>query len=231
MKVTFDISKKRIAYALALIIIVALPTFVIASNMGYRTGYSIGFKEGYVKALTDIEDQTDLRFEWTDLGDGRYEVKVYQAAGVLPYAKGHVEIHIWVQKNAEAPEHHAGVLTTIGKDWIEDQLGDSPGTDPAKWISCSNDASSPSAAWTQIPNEINANGFSRAVGTYASTGTGTWNITKTFTATGTQSVQLYGLQWVSTPVSDNNLLCSDTSSQKNCGSGDTLKVTWQVSVT
>ena len=225
MKINFDITRWTVLKALALILVVALPTFIVASNMGYN----VGFKEGYVRALSDISDKTGITFEWKDLGNGVYEVKAYHQGGL--YAKGSVEVHIWVQKNAEVAEHHAGVLTTIGKDWIEDQLGDSPSTDPAKWISCSDDASSPSAAWTQIPTEINANGLARATGTYASTGTGAWNVTYTFTATGTQSCRLYGLQWVSTPQSNNNLLCSDTSSQKNLGSGDTLKVTFQVSVT
>ena len=44
--------------------------------------------------------------------------------------------------------NNAGTLTTIGKDWIEDQLGDSPSTDPAKWISVSADAGSSAVGWT-----------------------------------------------------------------------------------
>jgi len=228
MKIEIEITRKRTLMAIFLIIVVATPSFIIGTNMGYH----VGFKTGYVRALTDIKDKTGIEFEWNDLGKGRYEILAFYAGKL--YAAGSAEIHIWVEhwRNGEllSTDHHEGVLTTIGKNWIEDQLGDSPATDPAKWISCSNDATPPDAAWTQLPSEINANGLTRAAGTYVSTGDGTWNISNTFSITGTQSVQLYGLQWVSTPVSDGNLLCADTSTQKNCSNGDTLKVTWMISV-
>jgi hypothetical protein len=99
-----------------------------------------------------------------------------------------LHVTAWIKRAGEENwtflSHHAATLTTIGKNWIEDQLGDSPSTDPAKWISVSTSASSPSAAWTQIPTEIASGGLTRGVGTYASTGDGTWTITVTFTSTG-----------------------------------------------
>ena len=203
--------------------------------VGLETGYRMGFKEGYIRALTDISEITGLEFKWKDLGNGKYEITVY-SQGKL-YAKGYAEIHITVEhyRNGKllSIDHHAGILTDIGKDWIEDQLGDTPSTTPAKYISCSDEDTSSwtnQSSWTSLPGELNANGFTRAEGTYVSTGVGQWNITHTFTATGTQSVRLYGLHWDSTPQSDGNLLCSDTSSVKNLETGDTLKVTWQISV-
>lgn len=125
--------------------------------------------------------------------------------------------------------HHPGVLTTIGKNWIEDQLGDSPSADPAKWISLSTSSSSPSASWTQIPSEITTGGLARAAGTYSSTGDGQWTISYQFTASATHTdVQLTGLQWASS--GDGNLLCADTFTPVTLNSGDKITITWTVTV-
>jgi len=208
--------------------------FFCGAMLTVPTAVEKGRKEGYLQALTDVADKTGITFEWEDLGNGNYQIYAYYEGTLV--AKGSSEIHVYVEhwRNGEllSYDHHAGVLTTIGKNWIEGQISDNVQAEEyAEYISCSNDAGSPAAGWTQLPNEINANGLARAIGTYASTGDGTWNVSKTFSVTGTQSVQLYGLQWTVTPVSDNNLLCADTSAQKNCVSGDTLKVTWQCTVT
>ena len=122
-------------------------------------------------------------------------------------------------------------LTTIGLNWIEDQLGDSPATDPAKWISLSTDDTAVSAGWTEIISEIAANGLERAEGAYASTGDGVWTISKTFTATGTHTaVQLTGLQWSATGESDNNLMAANTFTPVTLASADTLLVTWTLTL-
>ena len=143
-----------------------------------------------------------------------------------------VEIHVdmWHYRDGVLLDHshHAGVLTTLGANWIEDQMGDSPATDPAKWIGVSNDATAPSSAWIVIPNEITTNGLGRAPGTYASTGDGAWTITKSFSVTGTQSCQLTGLYWA---LSGDLLLCADTFTQVNAEDGDTLEIEWSLSVT
>lgn len=146
-------------------------------------------------------------------------------------------IQVWVERADGTTElikdgvliNNAGVLTTTGKNWIEDQLGDSPSTDPAKWISLSTNSTSPSVAWTQIPQEIVSGGLERAAGTYASTGDGNWTISYQFTASDTHTdVRLTGLQWASS--GDNNLLASDTFTPVTLNSGDKLTITWTCSV-
>jgi len=141
------------------------------------------------------------------------------------------EIHMTVTVHRDGKQiyysHHAGVLTTLGLNWAEDQLFDSPGTDPAKWIGLSNDASSPSAAWTAIPNEITGNGLARAPGTYVDNGDGECNVTKTFTATGSQSVQLAGLYWA---LTGDYLFCSDTMSPVSLQANDQLSVTFTITM-
>ena len=129
--------------------------------------------------------------------------------------------------------HHesSNLVVDIGKDWIEDQLGDSPGTDPAKWISLSTDATAPAAGWTQIISEITTGGLARAAGTYGDTGVGTWTIAATFTATAPHTnVQLTGLQWSATAGSDNNLLAANQFTPVTLNSNDMLTITWQLSV-
>lgn len=150
-----------------------------------------------------------------------------------PYSDGvlGVEIHVsmWHYRDGILLDysHHAGVLTTLGANWIEDQLGDSPSTDPAKWIAVSNDAGSPSSAWIVIPTEITTGGMGRATGTYANVGDGVWNITKSFSPTGSGSCQLVGLYWAST---GDYLLCADTISVINYENGDTVQIQWTITV-
>ena len=119
----------------------------------------------------------------------------------------------------------SNLMVIIGFDWVEDQLGDSPDTTPAKWISLSLSTSSPAAGWTQIPAEIVADGLSRAAGTYSDEGTGAWNIVATFTASATHTdVQLTGLQWASS--GDSNLMAANTFNPVTLNNGDALTITW-----
>jgi hypothetical protein len=126
-------------------------------------------------------------------------------------------------------DESSNLMVNIGFDWVEDQLGDSPSTDPAKWISLSTDATAPAAGWTQIPSEIAAGGLERAVGTYTDTGTGAWEIEATFTASATHTnVQLTGLQYAAS--GDNNLMAANTFTAVTLNSGDALTITWQLSL-
>lgn len=145
-----------------------------------------------------------------------------------------VEVHCWVAHYRNGVllsiSHHAGNLTDAGKEWIEQQVSGTSNTTQGKYISCTNTLGTYAATWTNIPDEITSNGFNRAAGTYASTGTGAWNVSKTFTSSGTQSVQRYGLSYQSAE-NGGGLICTDTSTQKNTVSGDTVAVTFQVTVT
>jgi hypothetical protein len=126
-------------------------------------------------------------------------------------------------------DESSNLVVDIGKDWVEDQLGDSPATDPAKWISLSTDATAPAAGWTQIISEIAAGGLERAVGAYANTGTGVWEIEATFTASATHTdVRLTGLQWASS--GDNNLMAANTFTPVTLTSGDALTITWEITL-
>ncbi|MHA1829056.1 MAG: hypothetical protein ACTSX6_10475 [Candidatus Heimdallarchaeaceae archaeon] len=146
-----------------------------------------------------------------------------------------IEIHctMYHYRNGKliAYSHHAAVLTNIGKDFIEGKLGDSSfgnNTKFAVYISLSNSTQTPSATWTVLPGEITTGGMSRAAGTYQSTGTGQWNITHTFSPTESNSTRLVGLHWDSS--GDGNLLAADTITAINYQSGDSVQITWSISV-
>jgi hypothetical protein len=116
---------------------------------------------------------------------------------------------------------HAATLTNIGKDFYEGKMYNPSFTNTtsyAQYIGCSDDAGVVSATNRQLAAEIATNGLQRAAGTYASTGTGTCNQTRTFTATNAQTVQ----------KNSASLAWTDTSAQKSLASGDTLRVTFMI---
>jgi hypothetical protein len=124
------------------------------------------------------------------------------------------------------------LLVDNGKNYIRKQIGDdtSVATNSTKWISLSNDGTAPAAGWTIIPTEINVNGLSRAQATYAANGTGAWNYTYTWTATGAQSVQLTGLNYAPTAASDGNLFAALQFTSTSLQANDQLKVVWSITV-
>lgn len=150
-------------------------------------------------------------------------------------------VHTWVEQWRDgkliSATYHPMTLTTAGKDWIADKLFNSGGTNVTKYamyIGCSASTDSFSAAWTALPAEITANGLGRALAAWADTGTGTGNLTKAFSVSGTQSTQLYALYYetyANAPVT--TLVAAEqqgAGAVKNLLAGDTLTITVQVTV-
>lgn len=123
---------------------------------------------------------------------------------------------------------HAGVLTNDGKDWLEDQISDSPSTTPAAYIGLTSSAHTPAATDHKLWGEIDTGGtLDRQLGTYASTGVGTWTVTKSISVDATYTnVQATGLYWSDTDSTNNTMLASDTFATCSPISGDTLNITW-----
>jgi len=145
----------------------------------------------------------------------------------------HYEFHCWIEhwRDGEliSRTYHALTLTTYGKNQMEQLLGGEV-TDAFKYHGCSNNETAVDVAWTALPDEIVANGLERSVATYANTGDGTWNMTNTWTASGSQSACLYG---VYSESSGSNLCLAEqqgSGNRKNLISGDTLKMTVQGTV-
>ena len=207
----------------AVTIVALLATQIIVINYATSNGYN-----GAITEFAEALRKAGATVTMTDVGDGKYELHVHfptiegQAGTLSVPFELHMTVEQWRNGELVSSTYHAMTLTTLGKNWLEGIIGDAVGADVAKYIACSNATDSFSAAWTAIPSEITTDGLARAAGTYASTGDGTWNVTNTFTLTGTNATKLYGLYYAST---GNYLLAAEQqgeSAQKNLLSGDTL---------
>lgn len=124
------------------------------------------------------------------------------------------------------------LITNIGERLTRNILGfdNVTANNATKWISMSN-AGTPLVTWTELDTELAANGFTRALGTVVTWMNGTdyaYNVTKKFTATGTQQVQTAGLQWSGVAESDNNLFAAADFAQTTFESGDNCTITWVI---
>lgn len=116
-----------------------------------------------------------------------------------------------------------------GDDWQSELMGKTTAptvNTQCNYIALTNDAGAPSAADTTLASEIAANGLSRAQGTYAHTaGTSVYTISKTFTASGTQSFQKAGMF----TASSGGTMCFETAvTSGTVNNTDTLTFTWTV---
>lgn len=112
------------------------------------------------------------------------------------------EGHITVEKNGDIVWQGHNVLTDQGQNWIRDQISESTDlvvddtSTNVTWISLGN-GSAPSAATTQLDEEIAVGSLSRADGTQTTfPGAGLFQIQNTFTATADIGVvNTTGLNW------------------------------------
>lgn len=124
-------------------------------------------------------------------------------------------------------EHN--LITTAGKDFIAAQIGSaSAATSGANYIALTNTAITPAAGDTTLSGEITTNGLGRALGTYAHTaGQNTFTVSKTFTATATQSAQAAGLF---TASSSGTMMAENTFTAVTLNNGDSLTITWTITL-
>lgn len=126
--------------------------------------------------------------------------------------------------------HAYNVITNAGRDFLHQQgyKDTGLGTNGLNYIALSNDTLTETASSTTLSTEIAANGLSRAQGTYAHTaGTNTTTISKTFTASGTQSAQKAALFTASSAGTMCHVLAF---TQRNLISGDTLAITFTITL-
>jgi hypothetical protein len=153
------------------------------------------------------------------------------------------------EESTNAPVHATiisnttSVLTVDAWRNGDDSTGNTPGSTanyhilngnaPAKYIALTENASAASAASTSLTGEITSGGCGRAIGTYAHTlGASTLTLAKTFSVSGTfPAIHRAGLFQVSTASSA--ILSFETvlNADANVVSGDTLAVTWTITLT
>ncbi len=120
-----------------------------------------------------------------------------------------------------------GNLTDYGANWIADVLGDADG-DQGDYIGLTNTTNTYNDTWVVLDDEITTEGMTRAIGSYVDTGTGTWNITNTFSITGSNSTQRAGLYH---NVAGSTLIATDTFALTNVENGDSLQIVFMITVT
>jgi hypothetical protein len=201
-------------------------TFVTGEYSGVGPGLMASLSSSVkVDTVTTITTSDPGRLVGSDSGVVQWlTLQVWQLTGKMtPSADGRWDI-LW--------SRHAGVLTNDGKDWLEDQIADSPGATPAVYVALTRDAHVPAAGDHGLWSEINtAGGLDRVTGTYSSTGVGTWTVVKAFTAdAGYTDVQATGLHWSDTDDDNNTMLCGDTFAPATLAASDTITVTWTLSV-
>ena len=155
-------------------------------------------------------------------------ITILALAGLMfPYERPEVliKVHLemWHYRNGELLLYtiHPGTLTDQGADFAEDQLFDSPSTDPAKWIGVSDSTSSPSSAWIVLPAEITGDGMTRKVATYTNDGVGQCNLTVTFNPTASGSCRLGGIY---TALTGDTLFCADQFGVVTYEASDTIEL-------
>lgn len=147
----------------------------------------------------------------------------------LPRASAYI-VHRNAAGDILGAETVHNVITTAGRDFLHQQgyKDTGLGSNGLNYIALSNDTLTETSASTTLSSEITTNGLGRAQGTYAHTGgTNTTTITKTFTASGTQSAQKAALFTASSAGTMNHAL---SFTQRNLSSGDTLAVTFTITL-
>ena len=144
---------------------------------------------------------------------------------VITRADGTIE-HLEPSYNSRV---NAGAL------WQAGVMGNAAGT-PANYIALSANVLSPAAGDTTLSGEITSNNLGRALGTYggytAPAGLGTsasYQISYTFTSTGAQTVNSAALFNASYP-GGSLFVEANLSSAATMANGDSLQITWTVSI-
>jgi len=143
--------------------------------------------------------------------------------------KVHGHVDVYVKKTGADSfvlvSSEDNLFVTAGRNYWKGAAANS-----SKYFSLSNDTGAPAANWVNIPAEITTNGLERALGTYADNGTGAWNFTKTWTATGAQSARLVGLNYANV-ANDGTLTNAAQVASAELQVNDQLQVIYSVSVT
>lgn len=153
-------------------------------------------------------------------------IKVNDSANKVE-GEAHYKGKVCIQKNNEEVYCNSNLIVNQGKDWIADMISGNANTSQIlKYISVLS-GSVPTASSTSC-NDLTTNGFSRAGGTVYDTGTGTFNVTKTFTATG--SVTDLNVTCLYYYSGGNTLVAGSSFPAVNMEANDKLTINWSIQI-
>lgn len=213
---------------------------VFAGPFGYWFGYQNAvpfYESGFRQGISEMQKAFDSAGHYSNVefnDDGSVTLTILGANGATAIRSTY-RLDLIVQHYREGrlidQSIHALSLTNFGLDWLADNAWNSGGaniTKTAMYLSTSASTDVFSAAWDALPAEVTSNGLERSLATWTDTGTGTGNLTKSFSVTGTQSVQLYGVNIDSYANTPFGLVAAEqqgAGAVKNCINGDTLTLT------
>jgi len=179
----------------------------------------INYQQGYSESLEKKIGYLESRLEkYEPVTDGLAKVKY------------DYNVYVTLKRNGETVSYEEthNVFTDAGKNYVKQALGNAEfGATAFKYVAVGN-GTAPASGSTTLNSEIAESGLTRASGTYTSTGTGAWKIEKVFSVTGTVgSVNSTGLFNAS---ATGTMIAGDTFSNTNVASGDSLNITWTISV-
>lgn len=159
---------------------------------------------------------------------GREQPSFEASSGSDP--AGHVSVKVWRDGEVIHEYETHNLITTIGSTHLRNFLGWANQTNEESiYLSLSNDAT-PLVSWTKLPGEITLSGLGRATGTPSVVNATAYQVTYTWTATDSESVQCTGLHWDATGDSSGNLLAAASISSVSLQDQDQLQVTWTVNI-
>lgn len=186
-----------------------------------------GMNKGHIAALTMTA--AIVLVVTMMLGAGGGSVSLVET----PSFSGHVVVTIERPSGTKVIETH-NIVVIEGKHSIIDGMrtGTFAAENGYKYISLSNDSPADNENWTQLPNELNENGFTKAAGTVSDENQTEYKVSYKFTASGGGgTVQCSGLQWGSEPATDNNLWAAATFTQTTLNANDNITITWTIDFT
>lgn len=131
--------------------------------------------------------------------------------------------------------HRHNQITSIGQSFIVNKLNayDVNASNRTLAMVLASNGTAPASAWTKITDELTTNGLARnTTGTYTLNGTNGFNVSSTWTATGSgqSNIELTGLQWNNASQSDGNLFAAVQFSNTSLNVNDILTCVWQVQI-
>jgi hypothetical protein len=130
-------------------------------------------------------------------------------------------------------EWHVHNLTVnAGLEWVKSVIsnnGDTEaGVDFMEYVAVGSSNAAPAAGQTALTTEISTSGLGRAIGTYASGATGICTVTKSFSVSGSETVEEAGLF---DDPSAGTMLARVLTGTTAVANGDTLEVEWTITYT
>ena len=161
---------------------------------------------------------------------GRQSATTMFLGNAGPDPAGHVSVIAFRDGEIFYEYEQHNLITTIGSKHLRNFLGFANQTNAACIHISLSDDGAPATSWTKLPTEITINGLDRWTGTSTVVNATAYQVTWTWTATASDTVDCTGLHWDATDDSPDNMLAAAEISSVSLQANDMLQVTWTVNI-